>query len=169
MGTITIEKIVVISGVMISIITAFIALHRANIAKQSLEQAKQSLKQASLIKLFNTFDLASQITISKPDLLYSVHGLDKSKTTSEEAINIAYLSAILDSFQHYFSAKYDNDFRKMDAELKYKSSFLNRILEVEANQRRWPILKELYYGEFDSGFTQSIDSLIEYIRKKNKT
>jgi hypothetical protein len=162
METIPIKEIAMFFGVMLSIISAFIAFGQAKIAKQSL-------KQASLIKLFSAFDLASQITISKPDLLYSVHGLDKSKIPPEEAINIAYLSALLDSFQHYFSIEYNSDFRRMGAELKYKSSFLNRILEVKDNQRRWPILKELYYGEFDSEFTQSIDSLIEYIRTKNRT
>lgn len=45
-------------------------------------------------------------------------------------------------------------------EMKSQSTFLNRILRVEENKRRWPILKNIYYGDFDSAFVAAIESLI---------
>lgn len=78
----------------------------------------------------------------------------------EEARNIAYLSMLLDSFQHYYGERDKDDFAKMVDEMKSQSTFLNRILRVEENKRRWPILKNIYYGDFDSAFVAAIESLI---------
>ena len=67
---------------------------------------------------------------------------------------------LLDSFQHFYNEKYDGDFTKMVKEMKSHSTFLNRILTVAENKRRWDILKNIYYGDFDSGFVAAIDTLM---------
>lgn len=67
---------------------------------------------------------------------------------------------LLDSFQHFYYETYDGDFTKMVKEMKSHSTFLNRILTVKDNKRRWHILKSIYYGDFDSGFVAAIEALI---------
>lgn len=91
-----------------------------------------------LSKLFSSFDTANQLTIAQPDLLYSVHGLDKSIPRGE-ASNIAYLSMLIDAFQNFYGEKYNGDFAKTANEFKAKPAFLNRILAVPENRMRWPI------------------------------
>ena len=123
------------------------------------QAAKRSLRQAYLLKLFATFDAASESTIINPELLYSVHGLDRS-VPIEEAKNIAYFSLLLDAFQHFYGEQCDGDFKKMAEEMKRNSTFLNRILAVPENRKRWQSLKQMYYGDFDRGFIEAIDSLL---------
>ncbi len=154
-------------GIIIQIVTTAIALAAAVFTWYQARLAKRSAKQTSLGRLFSTFDAASQATIANPKLLYSVHGIDKS-IAPEEAVNVAYLSFLLDGFQHYYGEEFGGDFKKMEAALKEKSTFLNRVLSVEANQKRWPTLKEMYYGEFDADFVRAIESLIKYENSKKK-
>lgn len=144
---------------IIAIIGALIAFAAAVFAYIQALAAKRSLRQAQLLKLFGSFDMASESTIANPDLLYSVHGLSRD-VPIEEARNIAYLSMLLDSFQHFYYEKYNSDFTKMVEEMKSQSTFLNRLLTVEENRRRWPILKKIYYGDFDSGFVAAIEALM---------
>jgi hypothetical protein len=72
---------------------------------------------------------------------------------------------LLDSFQHFYYEN-DGDFTKMVEEMKSHSTFLNRILSVEENRRRWPILKDIYYGDFDSGFVTAVETLIAHEEHK---
>ncbi len=150
---------------MVSFGGVIIALGSAAIAYRQAGIAQRSAKQASLERFYSGFALASQATIANPELMFSVHGLDKSTTPSEEAKNIAYLSALLDSFQHFYETEYGNNFKRMAAEFKNRSTFLNRILAVKENQERWNILQKIYYGEFDTEFIEAIDSLIKYINR----
>ena len=103
--------------------------------------------------------MASESTIANPEFLYSVHGLSRD-VPIEEARNIAYLSMLLDSFQHFYYEHCDGDFTKMITEMKSQSTFLNRILTVAENKDRWNILKKIYYGGIDSGFVAAIDTLM---------
>src|SRR4030042_2146646 len=144
---------------IIAIIGTLIALAAAVFAYIQALAAKRSLRQAQLLNLFGSFDVASESTIANPELLYSVHGLSRN-VPIEEARNIAYLSLLLDSFQHFYNEKYDGDFTKMVKEMKSHSTFLNRILTVAENKRRWDFIKNIYYGDFDSGFVAAIDTLM---------
>lgn len=144
---------------IIGLVGAVVALVSAVFAYTQAWAAKRSLYQAQLLKLFGSFDVVSEITIVNPELLYSVHGLSRD-VPIEEARNIAYLSILLDSFQHFYYEKHDGDFTEMVKEMKRHSTFLNRILRVEENKRRWPVLKKIYYGDFDSAFVAAIESLI---------
>lgn len=144
---------------IIGLVGAVVALVSAVFAYTQAWAAKRSLYQAQLLKLFGSFDVVSEITIVNPELLYSVHGLSRD-VPIEEARNIAYLLMLLDSFQHYYGERDKDDFAKMVDEMKSQSTFLNRILRVEENKRRWPILKNIYYGDFDSAFVAAIESLI---------
>jgi hypothetical protein len=65
------EALALILSNVIAVAAAIFALYQA-------KAAQKAVKQASLIKLFSTFDLASQATIDRPELLQSVHGLDES-------------------------------------------------------------------------------------------
>ena len=151
--------IIAIIGTLATLIGTLVAIAAAVIASIQARAAERSLHQAQLLKLFGSFDVASESTIANPELLYSVHGLSKD-VPIEEARNIAYLSMLLDSFQHFYSEKYDGDFTKMVKEMKSQSTFLNRILTVEENKLRWQILKKIYYGDFDSGFVAAIETLM---------
>lgn len=155
-------------GVLINVISAFVATAAAVFTLYQAIQARKTLKQASLIKLFSTFDLASQATLANPELLYSVHGLDSS-VSPEEARNIAYLSLLLDGFQHFYGEKFEGKFAQMEEELKRESTFLNRVLGVEANQERFLIVKSLYYGEFDESFIAAIESLIRHEQSRKES
>ncbi len=154
--------------VAIAIVGAVIALAAALVASYQALVARQAVKQASLMILFSTFDVASQTTLTNPELLYSVHGLDRSIPT-EEAANIAYLSLVLDGFQHYYGEELKGNFQAMEAKLKRQSTFLNRILAVPENQQRWQYLKNLYYGEFDKDFVHAIEGLIKYENSKKNS
>jgi len=131
----------------------------------STKTASEAVKQTFLLKLFSSFDEANRATINDPDLLYSVHGLDRS-ISEQEASRIAYLSLLIDGFQHFYGQVYNEDFPKMENELKARSTFLNKILTVKENQDRWKILKELYYGDFDRNFIRAIDAIIEHENQK---
>lgn len=144
---------------IIAIIGTVMALAAAVFAYIQARAAESSLRQAQLLNLFGSFDVASERTIANPELLYSVHGLSRN-VPIEEARNIAYLSLLLDSFQHFYNEKYDGDFTKMVLEMKSCSTFLNRILTVAENKSRWDILKNIYYGDFDSGFVAAIEALM---------
>jgi hypothetical protein len=67
---------------------------------------------------------------------------------------------LLDSFQHFYYEHYDGDFTMMVKEMKSHPTFLNRILTVAENKRRWDILKNIYYWDFDSGFVAAIKALM---------
>jgi hypothetical protein len=147
-------------------LSAIIAVLGAGISMWQARIARRSLKQAALIRLFSTFDAASEVTIGRPTLLYEVHGLDRS-IPEEEASNIAYLSFLLDGFQHYYGEETSGDFAAMARRLKSESTFLNKILSVPANQVRWESIKSLYYGDFDRDYIKAIEELIEHEKAKN--
>ncbi len=152
--------------IAIGIISVIVAVIAAVFTWYQASVAKRAVKQAALMRLFSTFDLANQATLSSPQLLYSVHGLDKA-IPPEEAANIAYLSFVLDGFQHFYNEEFKGNFAKMAGKLKESSTFLNRILQVPENQTRWNHMKKLYYGDFDKSFVDAIDELIAF-EKSNK-
>lgn len=151
------------------IVGPVVAVGSAVIAWVQARVARGALKQAQLIHLFQGFDAASQTTLQHPDLLYEVHGLDRS-IPSQEARAIAYLSVLLDGFQHFYGQEYNGDYTKLVEAMREHSTFLNRILGVAANRKRWPRLKELYYGEFDRGFVDAVESIMvdEYVAEKSR-
>ena len=164
------EVVIPALGVGVALVAALFALWQARAAKIQAEAAKiqaeatrVTLERTSRIRLFSSFDLASQVTIERPELLYSVHGLSHS-VPLEEARNIAYFSLLLDAFQHFYGESYNGDFDKMQADLVKESTFLNRLLAVRENQERWHTLKAMYYGQFDLRFVQAIEGLIEHER-----
>jgi hypothetical protein len=152
-------------AIVISIVATVIAFIALVVSWQQVRKAHQAIRQASLQQLFAAFNLASQASLEDPKLLYDVHGLDRT-VPMEEARKIAYLSLLMDGFQHFYGEVYGGDFRKMAKTLKGKSTFLNRILAIMVNQERWNTLKKLYYGDFDASFIKAIDNLIEYENSK---
>ena len=68
----------------------------------------------------------------------------------------------MDGFQQFYGQVYNENFSKMLKELKEKSTYLNRLLANKANQKRWKILKSLWYGDFDCSFTIAVDEIIEH-------
>ncbi len=149
--------------IIVGIIGTLVALASAIFAYFQAQAAKHSLRQASQLRFFSTFDLANQLCVENPELLRSVHGVN---IDTQEAQNVAYLSLLLDAFQHYYGEKYERDFKVMESKLKQQSSFLNNILSVPQNQQRWLELKKLYYGDFDSGFIRAVEALIEHENAK---
>lgn len=145
----------------IAVISAIIAAVSVIFAYFQTRAAKEAIRQASLLGLFGTFDRASEATLHSPELLFEVHGLPHS-LGEDEARRIAYLSLLLDGFQHFYGQLYAGDYTKMVEELKQRSVFLNRILRVKGNKTRWDQLKHIYYGDFDSGFLSAIDALFEH-------
>lgn len=103
--------------------------------------------------------------MQNPELLYSVHGVDKA-LGDHEAACIAYLSLLLDGFQQYYNAETKGRFAVMSRKLKLKSNFLNRVLAVPENQRRWEYIKGLYYGDQDKEFITAIDEIVIHEAKK---
>ncbi len=95
--------------------------------------------------LFSGFSQANQATIDHPAILKDVHGL---KVSYNECRNIAYLSILMDAFQHE-NSNYQ------------QTTFLDKITSIPENEKRWAKMKEIYYGEFDSKFIQKIDRQFE--------
>ncbi len=114
------------------------------IALYSLYRAYQAGKAVKVQSLFSGFQQANQATIEHPFFLKDVHGLEG--LSEEEYKNIAYLSVLMDAFQHE------------DYEHK-KTTFLDNIIAVPENKERWIIMKNIYYGEahFDKKFKDYID------------
>jgi hypothetical protein len=147
----------------IALVSTLITLAATVFAWRTAKAARDSMRQQSLQKLFSTFDLASQASLAKPQLLYAVHGLDDS-IPIDEATNIAYFSLLMDGFQHFYGQEFNGDFEKMERELKAKPTFLNKLLSISANQDRWQVLKKLYYGNYDLGFLGAVDGIIRFQR-----
>lgn len=129
--------------------------------------AVRTLRQARLARLFSSFDLANQAALAQTDLLYEVHGLDRS-VPEQEAKYIAYLSTLLDGYQNYWSDIFSNDFSRAAEKLKEHSTFLNRVLAVPANQTRWNTMKDMFYGEFDREFMAAIDDIIAHQNRRTR-
>lgn len=152
-----------VSLTVVSVAVAVIALL---FSWQSNKTSASAVNQANLTKFFTSFDEASNATLENPVLLYDVHGLDRS-IPETEARNIAYLSLLLDGFQHFYGELYSGDFSKMASEMRTKSTFLNSILRVPSNADRWTQVKKLYYGDFDSDFIEAIEDLMEFERGRS--
>ena len=124
--------------------------------------AYKSLNRVTLDYLFNAFSQASHVCFSNSDVFYAVDGLEKS-IPPKEAKNIAYLGLLIDAFKQFYGYVYNEDFSKMLKELKEKSTYLNNLLAIKENQKRWKIIKQLHYGSFDKPFVEAIDGLIQHI------
>ncbi len=107
----------------------------------SLIVAWISIQRVRIQSLFAGFQQANQATLDYPVLLNSVHGLNM---TEEECREIAYLSVLMDSFQHGHCSYTD-------------SSFLDKITSIPGNREKWGVLKSIYYGEFDLAFIDIVD------------
>ena len=146
---------------LISIIVSIVALVLSLLA----------FRRARLATLFSTFDEVSKATIQYPELLYSVHQLNK-KESEEEARSLAYLSMLLDAYQHFYSPfnireevkdLWESCLSKRApyGKLTGEKTFLNNILAVQKNQERWQEIKKLYYNDFDKSFIETVEKLIE--------
>ena len=147
---------------LFTLVTVIVAIIAVIYSRKSARAAADSLKQSHLLKLFSSFGEANRATLQNPDLLYSVHGLDES-VPKEDASRIAYLSLLLDAFQHFNGQMYGMDYSQMEKHMKAHHTFLNKILAVKENQRRWEHLKKIHYGDFDKDFVTAIDNLIKHV------
>ncbi len=111
----------------------------------SIGLAIKAHKEARIQALFSGFQQANQATIEHPSLLKEVHGLN---LTINECRNIAYLSVLMDAFQH-------------EDENHSETTFLDKITAVPENKDRWSEMKNIYYGSFDSQFIKKIDNKFE--------
>lgn len=137
------------------------------VALLSAWYSHRALRQARLMRLFSSFDLANEASIADPEFFYGVHGIDRS-IPPEEVKQLAYLSTLLDGYQNYWSDQFDENHLKALDKLKKKSAFLNKILALPANQRRWEILRDRFYGDCDREFIAAIDGLIAHENERSK-
>lgn len=152
---------------VIATIAAGISLLIAFLAWRNAKAAKAAIRQAARQQYFSTFNVASQAMITNPEFLYSVHGLDKS-VPIEDAPNIAYLGLLMDSFQNYYDWQFESNFAEMEKELTERPAFLNRVVSVQKNQERWAAMKDLFYNDYDAGFVDAVDHLIDNLAKKEE-
>ncbi|MFI6232744.1 hypothetical protein ACIBD9_04175 [Micromonospora sp. NPDC050784] len=146
---------------VVAIIAAHFALQNAKGAVRSAEIAGKGLQRQNVATLFSGFNVANEATLAHPELLYEVHGLDRS-TSLDEARSIAYLSVLLDAFQGFYDDLYEGDFARMAKDMKVQSTFLNRILAVPANHDRWRVAQEIYYGDFDKSFVEAVNDIMAF-------
>lgn len=132
----------------LELISPAIAIGAALFTLLQAREAKKARDQMQLQGLFNGFDSANKATIDNPVLLKRVHGLD---IDDDECRNIAYLSMLMDAFQHYSESELED----ID---DYKSNFLDKITSLPENKEPWKIMKKIYYGDRDKEFTDMIDS-----------
>ncbi|MGC4756833.1 hypothetical protein [Micromonospora trifolii] len=158
------EVIAVVAATLsavVAIIAARFALQNAKGAVRSAEIAGKGLQRQNVANLFSGFNVANEATLAHPELLYEVHGLDRS-TSLDEARSIAYLSVLLDAFQGFYDDLYEGDFARMAKDMKVQSTFLNKILAVPANQDRWRLAQEIYYGDFDKFFIDAVNDIMVF-------
>jgi len=147
--------------IIVAVVSAAAAVAASVISIISVSYAHKAVRAAQLQQLFQGFNLASSTTLEHPDLLRDVHGLD-NELDQDEARRIAYLSVLLDAFQHYYGHEYRGNFNKMANDMIARPTFLNRILAVPANAPRWDAAKKIYYGDFDAAFISAIDRLLQH-------
>ncbi|TNH30761.1 hypothetical protein FHG89_05790 [Micromonospora orduensis] len=153
---------------VVALIAARFALQNAKGALRSAEIAGKGLQRQNVAHLFQGFAVANEATLEHPELLYEVHGLDRS-VSLDEARSIAYLSVLLDAFQGFYDDLYDGDFARMATEMKGASTFLNKVLAVPANRDRWRVAQELYYGDFDRSFIDAVNDLLDFEQARAAT
>jgi len=119
----------------------------------SLYIARQAKEEVKTQALFSGFQQANQVTIEYPQLLKEVHGLQN--ISDEECRNIAYLSILMDAFQH-------------EAKQHKNSTFLDKITSVKENKKRWEEMKKIYYADFDKEFIHFIDSKFNKNLRENE-
>jgi len=110
--------------------------------------AEKARKEVKVQALFSGFQQANQATIENIDFLKDVHGLEG--LTEGEYKNIAYLSILMDAFQHE-GVEHD------------ETTFLDNIISIPKNKQRWTIMKDIYYGNYDKKFVSYIDKKFESI------
>ncbi|WP_141714992.1 hypothetical protein [Micromonospora rhizosphaerae] len=162
-----IASVAAVASVAVAVLALRFARQSGDAAQRSAELAARAYRSSSLLPLFQGFDTASQAALSYPDLLYDVHGLDRSYPP-DEARRIAYLSLLLDGFQHYYGELYDGNFDKMADDMIQRSTFLNQILSVPENASRWTAVKKLYYGDFDRSFIGAIDRMLKHEQSRRR-
>ena len=85
------------------------------------------MRWSSRNKLFTGFELANQMTIENPSILKHVHGLPEDYS-NEELQSIAYLSLIIDSYQHFYADMISNNYNRLQNDCIKSSTLLNNIL-----------------------------------------
>ena len=150
---------------IISLVALGISLLAAYFAWRSVKVAREAKEQAAVQQYYSTFNIASKEMMQNPEFLYSVHGLDRGVPVKDTQY-IAYLGLLMDNFQFYYDLRFKGDFKRMSEELTKRPTFLTNILAVPDNQKRWAIMKKLFYSNFDAGFVETIDSLIYNINKQ---
>ena len=164
---------IAILAIILSALFTFFALLFAMYAQSQAAQAKRSRELLQIGKLFSSLDRARELSIRHPDLLLDVYDIDKELITPEgqkghEAAAIAFLNLVLDGYMHYYGEKYRWNFKRMVRALKKRSMPLNKMLRVKANQRRFYVLKKLYYADGQEGFVKAIDALIEFEKARSE-
>lgn len=152
-------------GLILTLVSAGIALASAAFTWGQARAASKALRQGRLNRMFGSLDFSSQLAFSNPEIVYAVHGLDK-EIPPEEVRNLIYFSVILDVYQAYWSDELNGDFAKGERDFRERSRYLNQILRVPENLRRWEIIKPLCYGDFDRDFVRAIDGLFLHERGK---
>lgn len=152
-------------SLILALVGAAIALASAAFTAGQARAASKSLRQGRLNRMFSSLDFSSELAFSNPRVVYAVHGLDET-ISEEEVKNIIYFSVILDVFQAYWSDEFNGDFAKGGRDFRERSRYLNQVLRVPENLRRWEIIKPLCYGEFDAEFVRAIDELFQHERDK---
>jgi hypothetical protein len=145
----------------VSVLSAVIALMSAGFAAGQAWSANRALKQNRLNRLFDAFNLSSQLAFSDAEVVYAVHGLSRS-IPEEEVRNLVYFSVLLDAYKAFWEDKYKGKFSKASRELKANPTYLNKLLRHPDNRRRWQILRPLGYGDLDRDFVHAIDLLLDH-------
>jgi hypothetical protein len=153
-----------ISSLVLTVITAFYAYFTWRLLKENQEMGlavTRALRQDRLNRMFGSLNFSSQLAFSNPDVAYAVHGLDKS-IPHEEVRNLVYFSVLIDICHAYWSEEFDKNFAKAGKEYRERTSYINQILRVPDNLKRWETIKPLGYGGLDIEFVNAIDELLRH-------
>jgi hypothetical protein len=144
-------------SVVLAMVALVLSLFSAYVAWSGLKTARAAGRPASMQNLFT----ANQAALQFPELLIDVHGVDP-RNTLREARALAYFSIVLDGFQDVHGRRHGGDFAAMTQEMVTHGDSLRRFLSVPENARRWEVVKERSYGDFEPGFIKAVDDLIAY-------
>jgi len=131
----------------VSLLFSVVSFGVAGLSMLIANKARQEVKTQAL---FSGFQQANQATIENIDFLKDVHGL--KGLTENEYKNIAYLSILMDAFQH-------------EGVEHKETTFLDNIISIPENKPRWEIMKDIYYANYDEKFVRYIDEKFESIQR----
>ncbi len=149
-------------------IAALVATASAIYARHQAQVAQAALAQQSELRLFEAFSECSSGLLQTPSLLNLVHGIPEASCKDDEGKALAYLCAVLDSFQIYYHKKHGGDFSRMASELKVQSNFLSKILENPSNKPRIDLIRWHFYGNFDAPYMDAIEQVRRYYQGESR-